>query len=625
MKRKLRITGIVLLIIFGFIAGFWLSGSGEQNRVKKISAVEEEKDPDTIWVGPMHPHIRQDEPGNCPICGMELVPMKAGAVENGNSTENRRQITLTETAKQLARIQTSPVVRKDGTVKVRLVGKIDYDETRQKDVTSWLSGRIDRLRVDYTGESIEKGEIMADLYSPQIYSAQQELIQALSSARKLDKSDVDIMRETGWATLEAARQKLRLLGFSQEQIELTEKKGKPSKQVSVFSTASGVVTEKHVNEGVYVQPGTKLYTVADLSTVWLLLEAYERNLGWLREDQEVTFEVGAFPGEVFKGKISFIDPVLNEKTRTTRVRVTVPNEKYRLKPGMFATAEVRSSIREIRETEKPPLLIPTTAALLTGKRAVVYVAVSETGNPVYEGREVVLGPRAGDYYVVKSGLKEGERVVTNGNFKLDSAVQIQAKPSMMSPTGSSPSGHQHGDIEENAEMESMSDADPEMQESEMKFPGEFTDQLSELYETYFTVTKRLGEDDLLEARKEFKSVRRALDQIEMGLLSGHAHMVFMEQLSEAKNAAAGGSDAVDLESAREEYRDLSDAVIELERNFGHPGEKKHHLFFCPMVSDGAGGYWLQQESELKNPYFGPDMLGCGESRDIFTGGEIENE
>jgi Cu(I)/Ag(I) efflux system membrane fusion protein len=331
---------------------------------------------------------------------------------------------------------------------------------------------------------------MVYLYSPQLLSAQAELLQAVKAVQKTSGA-TELMRQSSIATLEAAREKLRLLGLLKEQIEEIERTGTPTDHLTIYAPIGGIVIAKHANAGDYVDTGTKIYTIADLSEVWVKLDAYESDMMWIRYGQKVEFTTEAYPGEVFEGTISFIDPVLDSMTRTVKVRVNVANPDGRLKPEMFVRAVVRSKVAgagmvmnedmagkwicpmhpsvvrnepgkcdicgmdlvtteslgyvTAKQADQPPLVIPASAPLITGKRAVVYVRLTNREKPTFEGREIVLGPRAGDYYLVKEGLAERELVVTNGNFKIDSALQIQAKPSMMNPQGgAAPTGHQHG-------------------------------------------------------------------------------------------------------------------------------------------------------------------------------------
>jgi Cu(I)/Ag(I) efflux system membrane fusion protein len=430
------------------------------------------------WYCSMHPQIVRDRPGQCPICAMDLIPMP----KDMTAETSPRELTVSEEAAKLMDIQTTAVERKFVAREVRMVGKVAYDETRVKSITAWVSGRIDRLFVDFTGTTVMKGHHLVDLYSPDLVSAQAELLQSLKATRSMGQGGAEYVRTSNEATLAAAREKLRLLGLSARQVESIEASGEPLTHLTINAPIGGVVIDKMATEGMYVNTGTHIYTVADLSQVWVLLDAYESDLPWIRYGQPVTFTAGAYPGDSFYGWISFIAPMLDPKTRTVRVRVNVPNPDRRLKPEMFVHALVTTQIAQggkvmepdmagkwicpmhpsvVEETAgtcdicgmdivtteslgytaaatagMPPLVVPATAPLITGSRAVVYVQQPDRERPTFEGREVVLGPRAGDHYLVASGLNEGERVVTNGNFKIDSALQIQAKPSMMSPDGS---------------------------------------------------------------------------------------------------------------------------------------------------------------------------------------------
>jgi Cu(I)/Ag(I) efflux system membrane fusion protein len=397
-----------------------------------------------------------------------------------------RSLTLSETAKKLAEIAVEPVERKFVTKEIGITGKIDYDETMLKYIAARFAGRLERLYVDYTGITVKKGEHLVDIYSPDLITAQEELLQSL----RLMKGTTGTLQKTAKETIESAKEKLELWGLSLEQIKDIERRGKTLNRLTIYSPISGVVVEKNAIEGMYVKTGTNIYTIAGLSRLWLKLDAYESDLIWLHYGQKVEFEVEAYPGELFYGRISFIDPVLNEKTRTVKLRVNVDNSDGRLKPGMFTRAIIRSKLDsrgKILDTElsgkwispmhpeiikempgkcdicgmplvraedlgfvksdidaEPPLVIKVSAPLITGKRAVVYIQDPYKEQPTYNGREIMLGPRAGDYYIVRSGLEEGELVVVNGNFKIDSALQIMAKPSMMNPEGGAMSGgHQH--------------------------------------------------------------------------------------------------------------------------------------------------------------------------------------
>lgn len=463
MKARFVISvGVVLLALSALV--YFMQG---QHRIDDPAAPEQ-------WTCAMHPEILLPKPGLCPICGMELIPVSQGH----NRGTGRQSLELSERARALAQVETSEVLRQAVQLQLRLYGALDFDESKLVHITARTRGRIERLYLDFTGISVEKGDHMVELYSPALISAQQELIQAyarLKAPRKEEPSA--FLQRTLEDNLEAARTKLRLWGLSEQQISVIEQADEVQERLTINAPIGGVVVHKDAVEGRYVDEGTRIYTIADLSELWLVLDAYESDLTWLRIGQEVEFTAEALPGQRFYGMLSFIDPVLDETKRAVGVRANVENTAGRLKPGMFVRAVVKSDVdasgavvsdrlegkwvgrmhpqvvsdqpgncpvcgmelvpaESLGYTKRSggaaelPLLIPKTAALLTGKRAIVYVeAANMPGH--YEAREVILGPRAGDWFVVYEGLAEGERVVTHGNFKIDSASQILAKPSMM--------------------------------------------------------------------------------------------------------------------------------------------------------------------------------------------------
>ncbi|WP_051403809.1 efflux RND transporter periplasmic adaptor subunit [Congregibacter litoralis] len=241
-----------------------------------------------------------------------------------------RQLTLSAAQHDRMRIATVPVERRYPTAKIRLVGKVAYDETRLAYITAWVPGRIDELWVDYTGVAVREGDRMLKLYSPELLSAQEELLQALRSQSELSKSKVASLRRSATGTVEAARDRLRLWGLNGEQIADIERGGQTSEHVTLFSPASGIVIHRNAQEGMYVDIGTRMFTVADLDALWVQLDAYESDLQWLRYGQTVHFTTEAYPGERFSGLVSFIDPVLDPQTRTVNVRVNVANKEVAL-------------------------------------------------------------------------------------------------------------------------------------------------------------------------------------------------------------------------------------------------------------------------------------------------------
>jgi membrane fusion protein, copper/silver efflux system len=568
----------------------------------------------TEYTCSMHPQIRQPSPGKCPICAMDLIPVGR---QNKEDT-GPREISLTPHAKALARIQTSVVERRIPEAEVRLFGRVEADESRVRSITARFPARIERLYVNYTGVRVQAGDHLAKIYSPELLTAQAELFGA--------------MRFNDARAIRAAREKLSLWGLSDAAIQAIERRGESSDTMDIDSPLGGFVTGRMVSEGDYVETGGVLFRIADLSTVWVILDAYEIDTPWLRYGQPLTFTTDALPGRSFEGRISFIPPVLEQATRTFRLRVNVPNGDLALRPGMFVTARVRARVAgeglvidpswegkwispmhpeivkdgpgqcdvcgmdlvpaadlgyKMTKDVEAPLVVPASAVLQTGRRAVVYVEVPDRDEPVYEGREIVLGPRAGDVFLVVSGLNEGERVVTNGAFKIDSSLQLLAKPSMMSAP--------------------ETEAPPAIEASlEMK------EALGGLLEAYFPVWRALAGDDLASAR-ESASKLEASTHRHHGLPGDPIGSEFFERmLADLSKSAAGIASADDIGKARKVFEDASNALIRGVRTVGPPTGFTVHLAFCPMTFEGRRADWLQDDDALLNPYFGAAMLRCGE-------------
>ena len=594
----------------------------------------------TKWTCSMHPEVRLPKPGLCPKCNMELIPVSDDAAEPAEAAP--RYVT-SEAAKALMDIETAPVQRRFVSVMRRMVGTIAYDETRLSYITAWVAGRLDRLFVDYTGVPVREGDHMVVLYSPALLTAQAELIQALAALQDLPADAGGIVRESARATVAATRDKLRLLGLKPEQIADIEQRGKPDDHVTIYAPAGGIVVRKHVQQGAYVQTGTRIYTIADLSRVWIMLEAYESDLAWLRYGQTITFTTAAHPGEEFTGMIAFIDPVLDARTRTVEVRVNAANPRGRLKPGMFVTARVEARVAASGRVMDPslagkwispmhpeiikdapgtcdvcgmplvraeslgfvgvdpsesdkPLVIPASAPLVTGKRAVVYVEVPGAEQPTYEGREIVLGPRAGPHYLVEAGLREGERVVTHGAFKIDSALQIHAAPSMMSG--------EHPDSTPTRPAATDLGAMPQMSAA-------VRSRVAAMLRAYYDAQQALAADDNAAAMAAMRSLNLAVEAADEAAWTGHARHLWTRlspALSEPLERLAAGQG---IEATRRQFEQVSEATIGLVKALGVPTGRPAYQMWCPMAFDNRGAHWLQPTDELRNPYFGAAMLECG--------------
>lgn len=403
-----RFAVYVLIALAGFILGglaFHSSGGHVEKKVSSSPGVQK-----TIWTCSMHPQIRMDKPGKCPICGMDLIPL----VQNSD-TADMNAVHLTRESAALANVMTSVVSMQDPVREVRLYGKAEADERLLQSQVSYFSGRIEKLYVNFTGEKIHRGQPLAVIFSPDLVTAQQELLEA--AATKQQQPEI----------YEAAREKLKQMKLTEAQIDEIEKTGKTTNDFEVVATTSGIITSRQVDAGQYVSQGTVLFQVADLSHLWIVFDAYENDLPFIRKGQKVTFTVQAIPGREFAGSISFIDPVLDPVTRVAKVRVETANTDNLLKPEMFATGIISAGTGGSGQA----IVIPASAVLWTGRRSVVYVRKPGTDEPVFNMREIVLGPSLGDSYVVESGLSEGEEIVTSGTFSVDAAAQLEGKPSMM--------------------------------------------------------------------------------------------------------------------------------------------------------------------------------------------------
>jgi len=362
-----------------------------------------------IWTCSMHPQIKMDHPGKCPICGMDLIPLVNGG---GGSTMDSTALYLTPEAIQLANISTTIVSHAAPVKELRLFGKVQADERLLESQTAHIPGRIEKLYISFTGETVRKGQLLALINSPDLISAQEELLEtAKSSAEQPD-------------LFEASKDKLRQWKLTDAQIDQIVRSGKVKNNFEVLAGSSGIVTSKRVNTGDYVNIGSVLFEVANLSNVWVLFDAYESDLPFLKVGNSITFRLQALPGSSFKANIKFIDPVMDPTSRVAKVRVEVNNASGKLKPEMFATGIVQASLNQYKDK----LVIPSTAVLWTGKRSIVYVKQSDNS---FKMREVDLGPMLGNSYVVLDGLKDGEEIVTEGTFSVDAASQLEGKPSMM--------------------------------------------------------------------------------------------------------------------------------------------------------------------------------------------------
>ena len=423
---KRQIVLWVITFFAGIMIGLFFAGSPEKEHPETSVHPETGKGEHRIWTCSMHPQIRQDKPGSCPICGMDLIPL-TNSNDAGEADPN--EIQMTESAMKLADVQTYVVKRGIPGKNLHLQGEVKADERNIAAMTARFGGRIEKLYVNFTGQYVRKGQKIASIYSPDLNTAQQELLDAVK------------YKASSPALYRAARNKLKLWELTDKQIDDIERNSEPNIYFDILSPISGTVSRRDVTVGTYVKEGSPLFEIVNLQRVWVLLDAYESDLPWIHTDDPVAFSIPAMPGKSFRAKVSYIDPYINAATRVAQVRLELDNPGMLLKPGMFVRAVLSSG----NAGNTTALLIPKTAVLWTGKRAVVYVKVPHRETPSFVYREITLGARTGNFYVVENGLQEGEEIASNGVFKIDASAQLLGKTSMMNPQGGKKaSGHNHG-------------------------------------------------------------------------------------------------------------------------------------------------------------------------------------
>jgi len=412
MKKNILYIG--LAVIGGLLAGYLIFGNSSDGNIVEEHDHSQEIKSGEMWTCSMHPQIMQPEPGDCPLCGMDLIP-----AESGDEGLAMGQFKMTKNAIALANVRTTKVgsgTKGDNTLK--LSGTIEKNEKAVATQASYFDGRIEKLFINFKGEEVRNGQQLATIYSPELVSAQQELITASS------------LKESQPSLYKAVRNKLKLWKLSEKQIEQIEKSGQVQENFPVNANVSGTVSEIMAEAGDYVKKGSPLFKIANLSTVWAVFDAYEKQVSLLREGQNIEIVTKSYPDKTFNAKISFIDPVLNSSTRTIEVRAILKNPNGQLKPGMF----LAGSLTLTSAKKDVTMVIPESAVLWTGERSVVYVK-TDPDNPTFEMREIAVGDVVNGGYIVLSGLENGDEIVTNGTFTVDAAAQLKGKKSMMNEEG----------------------------------------------------------------------------------------------------------------------------------------------------------------------------------------------
>jgi Cu(I)/Ag(I) efflux system membrane fusion protein len=507
---------------------------------------------------------------------MDLIPAETSA-EGLNVNEFK----LTKNAMALANIQTSIVGNSTGKEPtVKLSGKIAENEEANVVQASYFSGRIERLNIGSVGEEVKKGQLLATIYSPALFSAQQELITASS------------IKESQPALYKAVRNKLKLWKISESQIDQIEASQKVKQNFPIYATVSGTVSEKLVAQGDYVKQGQALSKIANLHTVWALFDVYENQVQLFNKGQKVTITTRAHANKEFKSMVDFIDPTFNAATRTAKLRVVLNNKNNEFKTGMF----VEGNIAIAKSKKEQNLMIHSSAILWTGKRSVVYLK-KNPNIPIFEMKEITIGKQLGNQYEVFEGLKIGDEIVTNGTFTVDAAAQLQGKKSMMTKKeGKEIIGHEGHMM------------------NEKKAKIDFSDTIEKSFQpviaTYMEFKDALIQSDSALSSVKGNVFRKALDAIPAN------DRKKMDEWSMLHKTAKSIHENMSLEHQRKQFQILSEHLIAMVKKFNKT-ESKLFVQFCPMVNNNKGGFWLSKEEEILNPYFGDKMLTCGNVEEVI--------
>ncbi len=580
--QKREIVIIIITLVIGIVLGSLLFGasSKENKQEHKHSATEAVEK--TTWTCSMHPQIKQGKPGDCPICGMDLIPLKKG----GNVEEaDPNEIQMTKSAMKLAEIETYTVKKGTPEKSVRLLGKIKPDERNIAALTARFGGRIEKLYVNYTGQYVKRGKKLASIYSPELNTAQQELL----DAAKFKASNPSFYKAT--------RNKLKLWELTDAQIDNIEKSENPNIYFDIISPISGTVTRRDVAVGDYIKEGNPLLEIINLGRVWVMFDAYESDLPWIKKGDNVSFTLQSLPGKTYEAKVTYIDPFIDAQTRVAQVRVEMQNPGLKFKPEMFVNGILES--RTAGHSDQ--LLIPKTSILWTGKRAVVYVKIPQRETPTFIYREITLGAETGNFYVVSQGLNNAEEIASNGVFKIDASAQLLGKSSMMNPTENSKKGSKKASIS---------------YASTTKI--KFKTQLGVLVSSYLKMKDAFVETNENAAKKEAQNVLSSLSKINMKLLKGDAHIQWMRISKSLKNNLNGIIKMKGIEMKRSHFSIVSDKISEAIELFGINTEQPIYLEFCPMALDNEGAFWISKDKTIKNPYYGEKMLKCGEVKKVFN-------
>ena len=569
---------IILFLIVGISMGLGLGYlvfvPASHPTESSIHQHGDHEDSESVWTCSMHPQIRQPNAGDCPICGMDLIV--AGSTQNTDPT----RLEMTEAAVQLANVQTQKVGAKPGEGVVSTLsftGRVMADERRVSSQVTHLPGRIEKLYVSLEGEYLQKGQRVAEVYAPDLIQAQQELLQA----KQLEGTNPKLVT--------AARKKLMFWKMDSLWIAKLEKTEQVQETFTIYATNNGVIRNRKISVGDYLQKGASLFELLDLSKVWITFEVYEQDLPRIELGQKVAFSTGLEGYPPFSGKIQFIDPIINSQTRVGTFRVIANNTKGILKPDLFVEGRIEFATEKGNNLE-----VPMSAVLWTGKRSVVYVKLEGTSVPTFQFREVVLGNATGNTYEIEQGLEPGEEVVVNGSFTLDAAAQLNNQRSMMNQSVTVKGG-----VEEIVEVPDFTkETDPS-----------FRQRLEKIIQAYLSLKDALVATDYQAATQKGKAFVAIIQASKLEVTPPPANDYWSKSKVSLLQHGKMLSMSQNVSGQRKQFEFITTSMVNLMKAFGT--QTTYYIQHCPMAFDNTGADWVSDVEAIRNPYFGDEMLTCG--------------
>ena len=570
MKILSKTIVFPLILGLGIFIG-WISNTGTPT----VSSEVHEHGTSAVYSCSMHPQVRQNQPGTCPLCGMNLVQSTSL-----QTTTDPNAIQLSKDAQKLANIQTLKVKKSAPSVTLHLNGRVWPDKRKTAVQTTHISGQIEQLLIGSKGQYIKAGEIIAYVYSPDLIEAQNELFEAFA------------MKEAQPELFEATRKKLENWKLTSAQIDTILRLGEPIESFPLVSEWKGMILNKYVSKGSHIERGTQLYEVANLKSVWVTFDLYETDLKTVHVGDKINMEFSSYPGKIFIGQVNFINPIVDPATQVAQIRVIYTNTFKPVYPGTSVKGLLNSQPKDNQKI----IILPKTAVLWTGKRSIVYVKDPISNEPTFHLREVTLGALNTSGYAIEKGLEVGEEVVVNGVFTIDAAAQLAGKNSMMNS-------------------------------SLVKTPNKSNKPMGK---------KKIGKINpspsvaltLKELTEAYLNIKNALALKNHNIIISEAAL-FIGQIGDQKNFSADIDQTIliqlnkmtqEINATRKinevygPFAEMSDLFFDF---LDHYKIKNLTLFrqYCPMAFDNKGAYWLSNTQEIYNPYFGEEMRFCGEIKE----------